>query len=112
MAVPWTQLLRWAPQIIGVSRELLQRSKDLPQDAPKDAPVARTPETAALARRIAALEENERRQAELVERMAEQQAELARALVTLHRRERWLIGALVVLGALVIALLAWQLSRP
>jgi hypothetical protein len=62
-----------------------------------------------LALRVAALEENERRQAELVERMAKQQAELARAVFTLHRRQRWLIASCAVLAVLLV--IAWALPR-
>lgn len=102
MAV-WTQILRWAPEIITVSRELLQRSRS--SFPPAD--VVRPEDHLDLAARVAALEDNERRQAELVERMAEQQVELARAVLLLHRRERYLIGALVVVAALA----AWALLR-
>lgn len=106
MAVPWTQIIRWAPQIIGVSRELLQRSRQVPK-----APAGeRDDGRADHARRIAALEDIERRQAELVERMAEQQAELARAVVELHRRERLLIGAVIALPVLT-SLAVWLLLR-
>ena len=101
--IPWNQLIRWAPQIIAVSRELLQRSRRTPPQTP----LARADDRSDLLVRIAALEENERRQAELIERMAEQLAELARAVVSLHRRERLLIFAVLALAAL----LAWQLFR-
>jgi hypothetical protein len=103
MGVPWTQILRWAPEIITISRELLQRSRRAPQTTE----LVRAEDHTDLAARVAALEENERRQAELVERMAEQQVGLARAVLELHRRERYLIGAIVILGAL----LTWALLR-
>jgi hypothetical protein len=103
MAVPWVQILRWAPQIISVSRDLLQRSRRTPPPAPP----AHLDDRSDLEERLVALEENERRQAELVERMAEQQALLARAVLALHRRERMLIGALVVLAVLLV----WQFFR-
>lgn len=103
MPVPWIHILRWAPEIITISRELLQRTRRTPTTTE----LVRADDRSDLHARIAALEENERRQAELVERMAEQQADLARAVFTLHRRERWLIGAVVVLAAL----LAWVASR-
>jgi hypothetical protein len=104
MAVPWTQLIRWAPQIISLSRELLQRS----QRVPKTTEVVPTEDRSVdLQRRIAALEENERSQAELVGQMAEQQAELARAVFALHRRERLLIVAIVVLAGLMV----WALLK-
>jgi hypothetical protein len=103
MAVPWVQILRWAPQIIGLSSDLLQRSRRTPPAAPP----AHLHDRSDLEERLVALEENERRQAELIERMAEQQALLSRAVLALHRRENVLIGALVVLAAL----LAWQFFR-
>jgi hypothetical protein len=105
MAVPWTQIIRWAPQIIGLSQELLKRSRGLPAATT----TVRAGEDGDLALRVASLEENERRQAELVERMAEQQAELARAVITLHRRQRWLIAACAVL--VVLLALAWIFPR-
>jgi len=107
MAVPWTHIIRWAPELITISRELLGRTKTIP--SPAD-PVHPTDNRELLAR-IVALEENERRQAELVERMAEQQAELAQAVVALHRNERRLIGAVVVLAVALVALAAWVALR-
>ncbi|MET0280831.1 MAG: hypothetical protein ABW278_06845 [Steroidobacteraceae bacterium] len=101
MAVPWKQLLVFAPQIIEVSRELLKRARG----TPKGVALVQVPDAADVPQRIAALEENERRQAELVERMAQQQDALSRAVVVLHRRQRILAGAIVVLAAA----LAWQL---
>src|SRR5690606_38653893 len=103
MAVPWKQLIMFTPQIIDLSRELLRRARRKPGNT-SPAPVAGEGD---VAQRLAALEENERRQAELVERMATQQAELSRAVVTLHRRQRWLIVAVVVLAAL----LAWRVLK-
>ncbi|MGC4028953.1 MAG: hypothetical protein QM696_08785 [Steroidobacteraceae bacterium] len=101
MAVPWAQIIQWAPQIISLSRDLLNRSR-----APKAETLVRAADPENLAARVAALEENERRQAELVERMAEQQAQLSRAVVSLHRRQRVLIIAVVVL-ALALAYMHW-----
>jgi hypothetical protein len=101
--VPWAKLLLFTPQIIDLSRELLKRVRR----EPAALPLARAEDPAELPQRVAALEENERRQAELVERMATQLAELSQAVVTLHRRQRWLIGAVVLLG---VALL-WSFWR-
>lgn len=101
MPVPWKQLIMFTPQIIDLSRELLRRARGKPGEAA----LVRAGDEGDVAQRLAALEENERRQAELVERMATQQAELSRAVVTLHRRQRWLIAAVVVLAGL----LAWRL---
>jgi hypothetical protein len=101
MAVPWAQIIQWAPQIISLSRDLLGRSRELAAKPP--VPVAPTDE---LPVRVAALEENERRQAELVQRMAEQQAQLSKAVVALHRRQRMLVIAVLVLAGMLVYALA------
>ena len=103
MAVPWGQLLQWAPQILNLSRDLLERARGT-----KTAPnLVRPSDPADLAARITALEENERRQAELVERMAAQQERLSKAVVTLHRNQWLLISVVVVLLGVVV----WLASR-
>jgi hypothetical protein len=99
--VPWKTLLMFTPQIIDLSRELLKRARGQPAGTE----LVRAAEPGDLAQRLAALEENEQRQAELVERMATQQAELSQAVVTLHRRQRWLVAAVALLGALLL----WKL---
>lgn len=97
-AVPWLKIVQLAPSIIDVSRELLKLSKKTPQ-APT---VANTLESESeLAERIVALEENERRQAELVSQMAQQLDALSQAVTILHRRMLWLGGTVITL---VIAL--------
>lgn len=100
--VPWKTLLMFTPQIIDLSRELLKRARGQPAGTG----LVRAAEPADLAQRLTALEENEQRQAELVERMATQQAELSQAVVALHRRQRWLVAAVAVLGALLL----WKLA--
>ena len=103
MAVPWGQLLQWAPQILSVSKDLLERVRGT-----KPPPnLVRAADPADLAARVAALEENERRQAELVERMAAQQAQLSKAVVSLHRNQWVLVSVVVVLLGVVV----WLASR-
>ena len=104
MPVPWKQIIDWAPQIITLSRELLTRSRTTRPAGPP----ARTADSTDLGARIAALEENERRQAELVDRMATQIEQLTRAVTALHRRQRWLIGGVVLLAGVLL----WKLLRP
>lgn len=103
MAVPWTQIIQWAPQIIDLSRELLQRARRM---GSAEKQLVRAANQEDLAARIAALEENERRQAELVDRMAVQQEQLSRAVVSLHRQTRWLTAVVVVLAGLLLWLFA------
>lgn len=103
MPVPWTKLLVFTPQIIELSRELLKRARG----TSKSVALVQAADPADLPQRVAALEENERRQAELVEQMARQQAELSQAVVVLHRRQKWLIAGIAVLAALLL----WQFAR-
>lgn len=104
MPLPWKQIIDWAPQIISLSRDLLGR-----QRMPKSADMlVRTQDASDLAARVAALEENESRQAELVDRMAAQQERLTQAVTLLHGRQRILIGVIAVL----VVVLAWNLLRP
>ena len=99
MAVPWLQIVQLVPSIVDVSRELLKRTKQMP---PPD--VAPLPDdNDELVRRVLRLEENERRQAELVNEMAQQLANLTRAVTSLHRQSLWLGGTAVV--AIVIAVI-------
>ena len=100
MAVPWLQIVQLVPSIVEVSRELLKRTKRLPQQ-PQETSLPQTPDE--LAQRVITLEENERRQAELVSEMAQQLANVTRALTALHRQVMWLSGisAVGVIGALV-----------
>jgi hypothetical protein len=100
MPVPWMQIVQLVPSIVDVSRELLRRSKAPPPESPPGSPQS----NADLVARIAALEENERRQAELVSQMAEQLAALTRAATALHRQFMWLTVGLGV--AVIVALVA------
>jgi uncharacterized coiled-coil protein SlyX len=105
MAVPWLQIVQLVPSILDVSRELLKRSKSAPAHTLTDTPVS----DAELAARIAALEENERRQAELVSQIAEQLAVLARAVNALHRQVTWLtigLGVSILIGLIAAGLAA------
>jgi hypothetical protein len=105
MPVPWLQIVQLVPSILDVSRELMKRTKQVPPSA--QLPLAATDEE--LAARVVSLEENERRQAELVAQMAEQLAGVARAVTDLHRRILWLtaisaVAAILAIAALVVAL--------
>ncbi|MEY2854959.1 MAG: hypothetical protein RL030_2091 [Pseudomonadota bacterium] len=103
MLVPWKQILAWTPQILDLSRELLDRARSTKPPTK----LSRATDPTDQAERITALEDNERRQAELVERMATQQARLAKAVTTLHRNQWILISVVVVLIGVVV----WLASR-
>jgi uncharacterized membrane protein YcjF (UPF0283 family) len=102
MPVPWLQIVQLVPSIVEVSRELLRKTRRS-TPAAADVPNPQSDEPA-LSARIAVLEENERRQAELVNQMAEQIAVLTRAVTDLHQRGMWLI--LGATGAASLAIVA------
>lgn len=96
MPVPWLKIIQWVPSILDLSRDLVRRSKQMQQGAT-------APD---LGMRIAALEDNERRQAELIESMAEQSASLSEAVTALHRglrRMQWLATIALALAATALA---------
>lgn len=104
MALPWLQIVQLVPSIVEVSRELLRKTK-----RPPDPELDGEPPDTALAMRIASLEENERRQAELVSQMADQIAKLTRAITVLHQRAIWLrygivFATVVAVAALIVAI--------
>lgn len=108
MPVPWLQIVQLVPSIVDVSRELLKKTRrqqpaliDVQPELPRGEDAA-----AVLLARIATLEENERRQAELVNQMAEQIAALSRAVTNLHQRSMWLVLAAAGGVAIAIAALA------
>ncbi|MEP7244295.1 MAG: hypothetical protein ABI885_11465 [Gammaproteobacteria bacterium] len=100
MPVPWLQIVRLMPSILEVSRELLKRARR----APAGGDLVSLPPGATLETRVLALEENERRQAELVTSMAEQLAQLTTAATALHSQVRALIIGQVV--SLIVAVVA------
>jgi hypothetical protein len=107
MPVPWAEIVRLMPSILELSRELVNRTRRL---ATVESPAREdsAPTTTALESRIRALEENERRQAELVTNMAAQLEQLTTAVTALHRQWRILVagvigGGIVAVVALIIA---------
>ena len=100
MPVPCLQIVQLVPSILDVSRELLRKTRTLPAQPPLEPGSGNE----ALQARIVRLEENERRQAELINQMAEQIASLSRAVTVLHQRAIWLTAGLSV--AIVVAVVA------
>lgn len=98
MAVPWLQIVQLVPSIVDVSRELLKKNRR-PEVEPG---VPQSPSE--LQARVATLEENERRQAELVSQMAEQLATLTKLAVDLRNRVLWTTAGMGI--AIVVAVVA------
>lgn len=100
MPVPWLQIVQLVPSILDVSRELLRRTRTLPPPPIEPLPS----DNDDLRAHVLRLEENERRQAELVNQMAEQIVSLSKAVTVLHQRVIWLTTGLSV--AIVMAVVA------
>jgi hypothetical protein len=105
MALPWLQIVNLMPTILDVSRELLRRTRktpsaELPAIGDESAPDRYDA-------RLRALEDNERRQAELVTTMADQLSQLTLAAQSLHKVTRWLIVSQVVTTIIAIVAVVW-----
>ncbi len=104
MPMPWAEIFRLMPSILELSHELMRRTRRLPVIEPPDQNDTASA-TAALESRVLALEENERRQAELVTNMADQLEQLTVAVTALHRWWRILLAGQVVAGIVAVAAL-------
>lgn len=95
MAVPWMQIVQWVPSILEVSRQVLRQNRQqttLAQSDPDDP----------LPARVTALEENQRRSAELLNQMAEHTSQLALAVAALHKQMKWMMVVQVALILTVV----------
>ena len=98
MAIPWFQIVKLVPEIVSLSKQLLQQTRNAQSSGAKP-----------LDERVAELEVNERNQAELVASMAQQLAAMADALTTLRKqlaafRLISIISLLSAIGAIILAL--------
>jgi hypothetical protein len=98
MAIPWFQIVKLVPEIVSLSKQLLQQTKTAQSTGAK--PVEE---------RLAELEANERNQAELVANMAQQMAAMTDALTALRKqvsgfRLLSIISLLSALAAIILAL--------
>lgn len=104
--VPWGEVLNAAPQIAQGARRLLNGVQKQ-QPAPSPAPQAQADPTEALRARILALEEEQRASAVLIQSLAEQNAQVVRAVDALRVRSQRLLAAVCVLAVATAGLLAW-----
>lgn len=104
-AIPWSILWEQAPAIIDASRKLFVRAREF-----KSAP-ERAPDAGGVEARLAALEQNERSQAALLEQIAAQTEQLTLGLEVLAARVR--LALALGAAALAVAALAalWVLLR-
>ena len=98
MAIPWFQIVKLVPEIVSLSKQLLQQTRTDQSSGAKP-----------LEARVAELELNERKQAELVASMAQQLAAMADALTALRKqvsafRLISIISLISAIGAIILAL--------
>ena len=98
MAIPWFQIVKLVPEIVSLSKQLLQQTRTDQSSRAKP-----------LEDRVAELELNERKQAELVASMAQQLAAMADALTALRKqlavfRLISIISLISAIGAIILAL--------
>ena len=99
MPVPWARLALLAPTVLGLARDLLQPRQ--PQGPPlKD-----------LEARLAAIQDTQRKEAEVMHALAEQTAALADAAAALRRQSRVILGVAIAGAVLAAIALAVALFR-
>jgi hypothetical protein len=97
MAIPWFQIVKLVPEVVSLSKQLLQQTKTAQSTGAKP-----------LEESVAELVANERKQAELVASMAQQMAAMADA-VTALRSQFWafrlisIISLLLAIAATIVA---------
>ncbi|WP_313076870.1 hypothetical protein [Melaminivora sp.] len=121
--VPWGQVLEATPKIVQSARRLIRREEQGPAPAtPAAASVARSSPLAsdaellqgqltALQEQMGRLQEDQRASAVLIRSLAEQNAQLVRAIDALRARSRWLMGSSALLAVVSLGLLGWVLGH-
>jgi hypothetical protein len=111
--IPWGDVIEATPGLVKSARKVFSRSKDEPVPTPTS-----TPGTDSAAGRIAQLEasiaqlaEQQQASAQLVEKLAEQNARIVEAVDILRARTRLLMVACGVLAVLLAAAVAWGIHR-
>jgi hypothetical protein len=97
MAIPWFQIVKLVPEIVSLSKQLLQQTKTAQPNSAKP-----------LEERVAEIELNERKQAELVASMAQQIAAMTDAVTALGKqffvfRILSIVSLLLAIAAIIIA---------
>ena len=99
-AVPWSTIISNAPAVVDRARKILDRASS--QDAPAGNAGDSSPD--ALQRRVAALEERQRKMAELIETLASSNEEMTKALSYLRLRAAFNFKLNIALVVAVIGL--------
>ena len=123
-AVPWTEVITNAPKVADGAKKLWNSvGKKAPASPQADArsPSVAAPDADALTQlesRLVAMEavtsdlHNQMlASSELIKALAEQNAQMIRGIEANRIRLRWLVGAVLALGIVAVASLAWALIR-
>jgi hypothetical protein len=104
--IPWKSILPYVPTVVETAKELLRNlgKAKTSQEQLSDA----APAPLELAQRVSQLENNEARQAQLVEKMAEQQQKLIESLRILESRVQLLFWFALLLLVVVVALVVYH----
>ncbi|WP_440108062.1 hypothetical protein [Acidovorax sp. BL-A-41-H1] len=118
--VPWGDVIEATPQILNAAKKLLGTTRKGKADAPGAASIAASGEEAALPvetqllhlrERVGQLEQEQIDGAALIQSLAQQNAQVIRAVEDLRKRNRRLTLAITVLGATCLGLLIWAVTQ-
>ncbi|MFN7856249.1 MAG: hypothetical protein ACK5OA_06665 [Acidovorax sp.] len=118
--VPWGDVIEAAPQILNAAKKLLGTTHKAKAGANSAALLAGASDEAAmpvelqlehLRERVGQLEQEQIDSAALIQSLAQQNAQVIRAVEDLRKRNRRLTLAIAVLGATCLGLLVWAVVQ-
>jgi len=104
--IPWKSILPYVPTVVETAKELLRNLGKAKTSQVQLTEAGPAPQD--LAQRVSQLENNEARQAQLVEAMAEQQQKLIESIRILESRVQLLFWFALVLLVVVVALIVYH----
>jgi len=115
-AVPWSTLLANAPLIVDGAKKLASLVRTNPPAAAQSSPSdtnagAAVADLAALNTRLQALERQQADTAELLRALADNNAEMARALEAVGQRSKLTLRVAAAAAIGVVVLIVWMLAR-
>jgi hypothetical protein len=108
--IPWSDVIEATPGIVKGARKMFARSQQPEPQPPTPATEAGADQPQRLAQleaTVAALHEQQRASAQLIETLAEQNAQIVHAVDVLRVRTRLLMVLSAVLAALLAAAVLW-----
>ena len=110
--VPWSKVIEATPQIAQAAQRLMGAANRTATPASAPSPGQPQSDVVELLRaRIVALEEDQRASAALIQSLAEQNAQVVRAVEMLRVRQQRLWISVGMLAAVIVGLLAWAMAQ-